>query len=74
MSEAPEDPIITITDIRRAGHCPAGARDWFRAHDLDFAAFLKNGLPASVLLTAGGEDGDGLAEQVVERAKGRHGG
>lgn len=66
MTEIP-DPIVTITDIRKAGHCPAGARAWFGAHDLDFRAFLKDGLPASTLLATG----DAYAEQVVSRKRER---
>lgn len=67
MTEAPDDPIVTITDIRKAGHCAAGARDWFREHDLDFRDFLTNGLPASTLLATG----DALAQQVVDRKRER---
>lgn len=66
MTETP-DPIVTITDIRLAGHCAAGARDWFKAHDLDFRDFLTNGIAASVLLATG----DALAEQVVARKRER---
>lgn len=54
---------ITITDIRNAGHCVAGARAWFRSYDLDFRGFLKNGIDSEVLLATG----DGLAEQVIQR-------
>lgn len=60
------DPI-TITDIRKAGHCVAGARRWFTAHRLDFAAFLKVGVPSATLLATG----DALAVQVVDRKKER---
>jgi hypothetical protein len=56
-----EDPVITIADIRATGHCVAGARRWFEAHELDFADFVANGLPASTLLATD----DALAEQVV---------
>lgn len=62
-----DDPIVTITDIRLAGHCGAGAYDWFKAHDLDFRDFLRNGIRASVLLATG----DALAEQVVARKRER---
>ena len=55
--------IVTITDIRLAGHCVAGARDWFKAYDLDFREFIRNGMDSDILLATG----DGLAEQVVER-------
>jgi len=54
---------ITITDIRAAGHCVAGARDWFKAYDLDFRDFVRNGIDAEVLLATG----DALAVQVIER-------
>lgn len=48
MSE--DDPIITMQDVIAAGYCPSGARRWFRAHDLDFRAFMREGVRASVLL------------------------
>lgn len=55
--------IITITDIRNAGHCVAGARAWAKAYDLDFRDFLKNGIDADVVLATG----DAMAIQIVER-------
>lgn len=70
MTEAPDDPIITIDDIRKAGHCAAGAKTWFAAHGLDFRDFLTSGIPASTLLATG----DGLAEQVVSRTMVRRNG
>lgn len=54
---------ITITDIRQAGHCVSGSRDWFRAYNLDFRDFIRNGIDSDVLLATG----DALAVQVVER-------
>lgn len=54
---------ITITDIRLAGHCVSGTREWFAAYNLDFRDFIRNGIDADVLLATG----DGLAVQVVER-------
>lgn len=56
---------ITITDIRRCGHCPSGIRRWFESYDLDFRDFLKNGISEEDLLATG----DGLAQQVVDRKK-----
>lgn len=55
--------IVTITDIRMAGHCVSGARDWFKAYDLDFRDFIRNGMDSDILLATG----DGLAKQVIER-------
>lgn len=58
---------ITITDIRRAGHCAAGAREWFEAHGIDFRAFLKDGVPVDQLKALH----DGFADQVIERTFGK---
>lgn len=57
------DLVITISDVRRAGHCVSGARRWFDAHGLDFRAFLKHGISAEAMLATG----DGQGRQVVER-------
>lgn len=61
--DAPDDLIITMDDCRKAGHCAAGVRTWFRDQGLDFRAFMKNGIPASEFLASG----DGQAEQVYAR-------
>lgn len=37
----------------RPGYCMSGARAWFAQHGLDFVAFAREGLPASVLLATG---------------------
>lgn len=57
--------IIRIEDIRKAGHCPSGARTWFKLHGLDFRRFLKDGIPAHRLL----ETGDAQAVHVVALAE-----
>lgn len=68
--DAPDDMVITISDIRAAGHCPSGIKRWFDAQGLDFRDFLKNGIPAKDFLASG----DGQAEQVVRRKlERRHG-
>lgn len=65
-----DDPLITINDIRQAHYCTGGARAWFKLHDLDWPAFIADGLPASTLLATG----DGMAERVVQVKKERSGG
>lgn len=65
-----EDMIITINDVRAAGHCARGARDWFEGHGLDFRGFLRDGIPARQVLAIG----DGLAEQVIRRTLERQNG
>lgn len=54
--------IVTVTEVRRAGHCVRGAREWFEAHGLDFAKFLSQGIDEDEFLATG----DALAQQVVE--------
>jgi hypothetical protein len=65
-----EHMIITINDVRAAGHCARGARDWFEGHGLDFRAFLRDGISARRVLAIG----DGLAEQVIRRTLERQNG
>ena len=60
---------ITINDVRRAGHCVRGAREWFERHDLDFRDFLKNGIAEREFL----KSGDALARHVVELKRARRG-
>lgn len=65
MSDSPDlsTLIIRIDDIRKAGYCTAGARAWFRRHDIPFADFLQKGIAADELLARG----DDLARVVIER-------
>lgn len=69
MSTA-DDPIITIGDVRRAGHCVSGTRRWFEAHNLDFKQFLTSGIRASEMAGTG----DALGIRVVEFVKNDRGG
>jgi hypothetical protein len=66
----PSDQKITIDDIRKTGHCVAGARDWFSRHDLDFRDFLRNGISEQKFLASG----DVLAAEVVTATRLRRGG
>ena len=43
----------------RPGFCRGGSRDWFRAHGLDWADFVRNGIPAEKMEATG--DALGLA-------------
>jgi hypothetical protein len=59
--------IVTVTDLRRAGHCARGIKNWFEVQGLDFKDFLKNGIPAEKLYATG--DGQVLAalKQIEKR-------
>jgi hypothetical protein len=61
---------ITIDDVRQAGHCVAGARDWFARHGLDFRDFIRNGIAEESFLASG----DAIAAEVVKAKRGRPGG
>jgi len=61
---------VTITDIRKAGYCVSGAKEWFERHNLDFRDHVKNGTDAEILLATG----DALAVRVIELKKAREDG
>lgn len=58
---------VTVNDIRAARLCTHGGREWFARHGLDWAEFLRHGLPESVILATG----DALAARAVEAARKR---
>lgn len=58
---------IYITDIRAAGHCVRGTKDWFDRHGLDFRLFLKEGIEEEEFIAAG----DALALRIVELKRSR---
>lgn len=41
---------ITISDVRNAGFCVSGLRDFADEHGLDFRDFVKNGIDSQVLI------------------------
>lgn len=65
--DVPDTLMITMDDVRKAGHCAAGARRWFNDQGLDFRQFMKAGIPAREMLATG----DAQGRQVVERTMGR---
>lgn len=70
MTDFPAGMIVTMNDITLAGYCALGARRWFEHYDLDFRAFLNNGITAEALLATG----DAMAERVVASKMERQGG
>lgn len=58
-----------MTDITKAGYCARGARVFFQERDLDFRAFLKDGIDAQILI----DTGDARAIKTVERKIEREG-
>ncbi|WFC43263.1 hypothetical protein [Pseudoxanthomonas sp. SE1] len=50
---------------RSAGFCAPGARLWFERHGLDFRAFVRSGLPASIFEGTG----CGMAQALARWAR-----
>lgn len=50
---------------RRSGFCRGKSREWFRAHGLDWQAFVRDGIESDLLEATG----DGLALALVAWAK-----
>lgn len=68
------DPLVTVQDLYtvpawngEAGYCARGARAWCARHGLDWAAFVRDGLAASVLEATG----DAMALALVAHARAR---
>lgn len=60
-----DDPIVTIEHVRQTKLCVRGAKMWFSRCGLDFAHFLREGYPASVIEGTG----DALGKAVAQRAR-----
>lgn len=58
---------VNIRDLRAARMCSSGARDFFKRHQLDWSAFIKEGVEEEDLLNTG----DAMAKRLVEVARGR---
>lgn len=56
---------ITMQHVMGARLCSRGARQWFTAHGLDYAKFLREGLPVEQVEALN----DALAKRVVEYAR-----
>lgn len=63
-----DDLHLTVEDVREAGLCVRGAKQWFALHKLDFTHFLAHGIHMSQL-----PQNDALAQKVIEVARERRG-
>lgn len=57
-----DDLVVTMEDVCAAGLCAAGSKTWFRAHGLDFAAFLRGGMTVKQLAALN----DAMAQLAIE--------
>jgi hypothetical protein len=58
--------LVTMRHIRIAQMCSEGTRSFFKRHNLDWAQFLRIGLPAEQFEATG----DAMAIKVAEIARG----
>lgn len=42
-----DEVMITMDDVRKAGHCAAGAKAWFTEHGFDMKRIVQGGIPLS---------------------------
>lgn len=61
--------VIDINDIRRAGYCARGVRQWFGANGLSFRDLLAGGVTEDAFLATG----DPQAARVVAVKREREG-
>ena len=58
---------ITLMDCREQGYCITGVRLFCKKHDINFMAFARDGIDASILE----ELNDSMANKIVEAVRGR---
>ena len=58
---------VTARDCQELGYCMKSVRPWFARHDLDFRAFVRDGIDAEKLLALDDE----FARKAVEQAERR---
>lgn len=77
MTSTPTAPdvLVTMKHLRSVpyftagrGFCASGSRAWFERHGLDFRAFVRDGLPASILEATGCGMAQALARWAREGA------
>lgn len=59
------DVIVTIRHAKACKMCTSGARVFFKRHNLDWGAFVKNGISAKRLIATD----DAMALKVVKEAQ-----
>ncbi len=57
--------IVRMAHMRKLGYCAAGVRRFAERHDLDFKAFVRDGIDADRLAATG----DGMALAAIEEAE-----
>lgn len=63
------DVIVRVDDLHSVGYCNRGARVFFAKHGLDWAVFVRDGLPVEVFEATG----DAMALRLAEFSRDKHG-
>lgn len=58
---------VRHSDITAAGLCCKGGRQWFAANGLDWAAFVKDGIDAEIIINTGCPLGLRVVEAATRR-------
>jgi len=58
------DILVNINHAKKLGYCSKGVRAFFKKHNLDYSAFVKDGLPSIKLM----QTNDLMAIKIVEVA------
>lgn len=67
MEDVPDDMMITIRDVRQAGHCVKGAREWAERNGISFPRLINEGIPAGEVIALGDEHGLRVIRLKLER-------
>lgn len=57
--------VVLHRHCREIGYCNRGLRQWFASEGLDWSAFLKHGIDADALRSAG----NAMADRAIARAE-----
>lgn len=60
--------IVERSHLDDLGYCARGARRWFARMNLDWSAFVREGIDAEILLATG----DAMAVRLVEHVREQH--
>lgn len=64
-AETDDKVVVRMEDMRRLGYCSGGVRAFFARRNMDYGAFLRDGIGEDELRATG----DGMALAAIEEAR-----
>jgi hypothetical protein len=58
---------VTVKDLRALKYCSQGSRQFFARHELDWATFVREGLPEEAFANVD----DAMLTRIIEQARRR---